>query len=420
MVPDRIEGNDPFGLRRLSLKRYSVRHMMVLFTAAVLLSVVTIRSAITYEWLSFALSVTGMVLIWLVIILIGRMVVRRVVVEQWIRRLGMGDFEYTVAPWGNDEMSKCCIALESLRQKAIEAMQLDLVRSLSEEVQTKNDDLEKAMDELRRTQDQVVSQQKLLELRELTTAIAHQLSNPLNFVSNFSESCIELIEDIRQEMQCIDSLPTEQRRGIDDLLGELQDSINRLLSHSNRAASVVQGALKLGQSHTGQFAPVNINSIVRTEVSAIQNREQYQTIDFDISLDDNGCEVWGIAEDLSRVVSHLVDNAADAVMARISENGSHPYSPSIFATTRQINGFVEIRVHDNGVGITLDDLHRIFNPFFTTKATGEGTGLGLTLAHDIAREHGATITVDSRVGEYTEFKFTIPAVSVEESGYVFA
>ena len=121
-----IEGNDPFGMRRFSLSRYSVRHMLMMLVTAGILCAITARAAWAQDWFVLVLSAAGLALISLVMLLMVRMVVRRVIVEQWIRRLGMGDFDYTVEPWGSDELSKCCVALEALRLKAIEAMQMDL------------------------------------------------------------------------------------------------------------------------------------------------------------------------------------------------------------------------------------------------------------------------------------------------------
>ena len=331
----------------------------------------------------------------------------------------MGDFEYTVAPWGNDELSKCCVALESLRQKAIEAMQLDLVRSLSEELQERNDSLESALDELRRTQDQVVSQQKLMELRDLTAAIAHELSNPLNFVRNFSESSIELIEDIRAELEKADSLDSGQRDELESLVADLHDGLNRMLAHSTRASRVVQDALQLGQQQSGQFVPVDFNEVVRTEAESARYNAQRDagglSLDLALDLDPGAGEVRGVPEDLARVVTHLANNSFDAIRLRASENGQHPFRPCVSVSTRRETRHglpvVELRIYDNGVGIAPEDLSRIFNPFFTTKPTGHGTGLGLSLVHDIVREHGATIYVDSQPGEYTEFKVGIPVLN---------
>lgn len=411
---DPIEGNDPFGLRRFSLKRYSVRHMLLMSATVAILCAVTIRAAWSQEWFILGLSAASLTLMSLILFLVMRTTVRRVIVEQWIRRLGMGDFEYTVAPWGNDELSKCCVALETLRLRAIEAMQLDLVRSLSEELQDKNEELENALEELKSTQDRIVSQQKLAELGELSAGVAHEIRNPLQFIRNFAEDADSVAGQLAElaERMARQATP-EERQEIGNLTGQLKEDMGRVVRNTDRADRVVADMLALHRDSRREFAQVDLNRLVEQQTMVACRTAQASmngfAVDVAVDLDPDVGEVAVIQEDLARVVSNLVTNACQATAEKVWKSSQGGYGPELRVSTRKTGDAVEIQVRDNGHGMSPEVREKIFNPFFTTKEPGQGTGLGLSLCHDVAREHGGTIEAESKEGEYTLMVLRIPA-----------
>ena len=406
-----LEGNDPFGMRRFSLRRYTVRHLLYMLIALVVVSVVTARLAGSGDWTTLSLAATGLALMGMIFALSFRATVKRIVVEQWIRRLGMGDFEYRLEPKGNTEVDKMLVALENVRQEALKAMQLDLVRTLSEELQVKNDELEQAMGELRQAQDRLVSQQKLEELHDMTVAIAHELNNPLNLALNFSELSAGLVAEIVSGVDEFD-LSEDAKEGIRELLGDLDQSIQRAVFNCGRASEVVQEVLKLGDARRGDYRRSDLNQLVRDHVAAAYEvaRQGGRVPEMMIveDFDPSAGEMWVVPEDLGRLVAHVADNAFAAALQKVAEGSDDGYGPRLEVSTVRSGDQVEIRFHDNGVGIPEDVLPLIFNPFFTTRPTGQGVGLGLSLSYDVVREHGGTVTVRSEPGQHTEVTVSLP------------
>lgn len=404
-----LEGNDPFGIRRFSLRRYTVRHLCYMLATFGVLAAVCWRLYGEVDWLTFGLAVSGAVLMALVFWVTLRATVRRVAVERWIRRLGMGDFEYTLAPSDGSEVSKMLVALEAVRQRALGAMQLDLVRSLSEELQEKNRSLESALTELERTQDRLVSQQKLGELHDLTAAIAHQLSNPMSMAVNFSEASADLVSDVGAELERRGGLDGVDGHVMRELLRDLSHSVERTKANCRRASKVVQEALRLGDARRGFYSLVDFNRLVSSQVTAVIEGPRWgglaSGVEVVCELDPGVGDVRLVPEDVATVVGHLVDNAMGAVSERRVRESGEGYRGVVRVETAREAAGIELVVRDNGVGIQDEVMPYIFNPFYST---GGGTGLGLSMGHEVVREHGGTLRVDSVAGEYTEVRITLP------------
>ena len=428
-------------LPRFSPKRIAVWHTALFLTAIVIIACGLVVSNCQYRAIDAEISASayaeqppdlqgrfrtarwtttgimaGALLVMLAVLLVSVKVGSRLVdVEFWIRRLGAGDLGYTIPATGDNEISRTLRDLETLRQSSIRAMQLDLVTQLSEELQRKNDELERALDELRQAQDQVVSQQKLMELQNLTAAIAHEISNPLNFVQNFTELSADLAEQISEELSAIESLPDERLENLNDLAADLEQNVKRILEHSTRAGNIIQGALKLGQATSGEYRPVDINQLVHVFTIAAYGTARRDAGAPEVRIvedfDPEAGEIIAIADDLSLVINHLVTNACHAMTRKKETAGRSElgYSPHLKVATAREGEWLAISVRDNGVGITEGIRPRIFNPFFTTMPANQGAGLGLSLVHDVVREHGGAIDVESEPGEYTEMKITLPA-----------
>ena len=340
--------------------------------------------------------------------------VRAVALEVWIRRMGQGDLDYKVEMREKDEITELAMSLEVLRQRSVKALQLDLVRKLSEDLQEKNAELEQVLVELRQTQDQVVQRQKLVELGELTAGVAHEIRNPLNFVKNFSEASEELLDELKEALVAgAESIDDESAEYIAEISRDLAGNLERIRSHGDRAERIVRDMLMIGRGG-GEVESVDINTLLSDH--AMLAYHSARALDPDFQLDireefDLGMpEASVVPDNMGRVFLNMVSNAcyATAEKRRQLAGSSESYMPTLWLKTEQKDDAIEIRIRDNGSGISSDAIGKIFNPFFTTKPTDKGTGLGLSLSNDIVREHGGAITPVSEAGEYTEMIISIP------------
>ena len=230
---------------------------------------------------------------------------RTVAMEVWIRRMGAGDLEYKVAVQGQDEVAMTAQALEELRQRSIKAMQLDLVKKLSQDLQDKNEELERVLAELQQTQEQIILRQKLAELGELTAGVAHEIRNPLNFMKNFSEASDELLAELRETInQNADDLDDKRRSLISEICEDLAENLQRIRSHGDRANRIVHDMLMLGRGG-GQVQMVSINDLLREHTllafhSARALDPDFQ-LDIEEELDPDAGQVPVISEDMGRV-----------------------------------------------------------------------------------------------------------------------
>ncbi len=405
-----IESNDPFGMSRFSIRRYSVQQFLLIILANLLLVILTAAAVIQGDLMLVGLSATTLIVVTLLTALVFRVGLRTIAVEAWIRRLGMGDFEYRIEPRGNDEVSKACLALETLRMNCIKAMQLDLVTQLSEEIRVRNQELEQAMSELRESQDQIISQQKLAELGELSSGVAHEMRNPLQFIANFTGASKELAAELTGILEDAEALDLPQARV---LVSDIADNLDRVENHSARIKGILSSMMIYDRGTGGGFRPVNLNQLLAEQTNlgyqAIQAYEPGFDAEISFRLDPSVEEVIAVPEDLARVVVNLAMNACQAMAAKWQEQGGE-YRPELSVVTeKSIEGII-VTVKDNGTGMSGETRSRMFNPFFTTWQTGRNTGLGLSLVWDIVREHGGTIAAESEPGEGTEIKLLIPEI----------
>ena len=402
------EANEPLGMSKFSIRRYSVQHVLLLSFVLSLITGMNVYALLTGEPLLIGLAAVTLLLALMMTGLVIFTGVRTVAIEIWIRRLGMGDFEYRIKPWGNDEISKACQALETLRQSSIRALRLDRVQQLSDELRDKNDELEQALTDLRRSQDQIISQQKLAELGELSSGVAHEMRNPLQFVQNFASSSIDIALELKEMIQQPDKLAEEDAV---ELVKDLSDNMERVLHHSNRANGIVSAMLTLDRGTAGGFRPVDINKLVADQTNLAHRAVQVHDSDFFaeivMELDPKLEDVIVVPEDVARVIANLVSNACQAMVLKSREIGSD-YQPELRVATAGTEDSVTILVRDNGTGMTREVREKMFNPFFTTKESIRNTGLGLSLAYDVIREHGGDIKVDSEPGQHTQMTVILP------------
>ena len=362
-----------------------------------------------------AISIGGAVLIaWL---FVGRVLLYRLErLSVWMRRMAGGDLEARVDIGGRDEVAEMAAALEVFRLHAIEIQRLNLVEQLAEELQGKNTELEAVLGQLRHAQDQIVAQEKLAALGELTAGVAHEIRNPLNFVKNFSESSGELLAELQEILtEEAVQLSEEQRNLVDEIAQDLSGNLERIRMHGERADRIVHDMLQMGRGSGGR-QPTDINNLLDEHSRLAYHSARATDNEFQLNLkqdfDPNMGEVEVIPQDLGRVFLNMVSNAcyaADEKRRAIAEQGdSEPYEPTIFLATRRSEDSVEVRIKDNGMGIPADIVDKIFNPFFTTKPPDQGTGLGLAMSSDIVRGHGGSIRVESEPGQFTEMIIELP------------
>ena len=321
--------------------------------------------------------------------------------KTWLQHMVAGDLEFRVSMSGRDEITMYARVLDALRQSLIRSR--DLTRELAE----KNDILSETLDTLRRTQDQIVSQQKLAELGELSAGVAHEIRNPLQFIKNFSESSAALAEELAEELDELDA--GDAREEIDEISTDLTENMRRIVEHTGRADRIVSDMLDLRRQGAEERREIDVERLLteQTMLAYQAIRSHDEGFDADIRHDFAGVGAMRVApRDFGRVVVNVVTNACHALAARATaEEG---FAPVLTLATRRTSNEVEIAIGDNGPGMDDDVRAKIFNPFYTTKPPGEGTGRGLSLSHEIVREHGGNILADTAPGQGTTMRIRLP------------
>jgi signal transduction histidine kinase len=291
------------------------------------------------------------------------------------------------------------------------AIAIENVR-LFESTQARTRELAKSLEDLRNAQDRLVQTEKLASLGQLTAGIAHEIKNPLNFVNNFSSVSVELVDELREALAGLD-LQGKARDETDEIARMLRGNLDKIVEHGKRADSIVKNMLLHAREGSGEHRPIDINSVVEESLNLAYHGARAEGRGFNITLkrdlDPGAGEVDLFPQEITRVLLNLISNGFYAAMKRKAQGDGGGYEPTLLAATRNLGDRVEITIRDNGIGIAPEVRERMFNPFFTTKPVGEGTGLGLSISHDIVvKQHGGSIEVDTRPGEFTEFRIILP------------
>ncbi|MFC3879818.1 sensor histidine kinase [Algoriphagus namhaensis] len=289
--------------------------------------------------------------------------------------------------------------------------ELELKRKAIEET---NSALENSLKDLKAAQAQLIQSEKMASLGELTAGIAHEIQNPLNFVNNFSELSNELIDELEEERA--KSQESRDETLVTEILGDIKQNLSKINLHGKRADAIVKGMLEHSRTNKGEKAPTDLNALadefVRLSYHGIRAKDKSFNADYKLELDPNLPKVNVVAPEIGRVVLNLVNNAFYAVNEKAkSSPSSHRdegYKPEVVISSKQTKKGVELSVKDNGKGIPEHIKEKIFQPFFTTKPTGSGTGLGLSLSYDIVKAHGGELRVWSEEGKGTILRLHIP------------
>ena len=316
---------------------------------------------------------------------------------------------FTVQPFDDKHIE----LLTSFADQAVIA--IENVR-LFESVEARTQELAKSLEELRTTQDRLVQTQKLALLGQLTAGIAHEIKNPLNFVNNFSGISAELIGELQDTLKGM-PLDDKARTEINELTDTLKGNFDKVVHHGRRADAIVKNMLQHSREGSGEHRVIDINALVEESLNLAWHGARAETQGFEVKLKQSfdpsagGADVF--PQDIRRALLNLIANGFYAATRRRAETNGGDYEPTLTASTKNLGDRVEVRIHDNGTGMTPDVKEKMFNPFFTTKPTGEGTGLGLSISHDIiVKQHAGSIEVDTQLGEFTEIKVILPRTTV--------
>jgi two-component system, NtrC family, sensor kinase len=283
---------------------------------------------------------------------------------------------------------------------------------LFDELRARTNELARSLDDLHRAQNRLIQTEKLASLGQLTAGIAHEIKNPLNFVNNFADLSRELVDELEEVIRGA-RLDEESRACIGELAGMMKANLEKVAQHGRRADSIVKNMLLHSRQGGGERHEVDLNALIKESLNLAYHGARAEKPGFDIALatafDPAVGKVSVYAQEFNRVVLNLASNGFHAVHAKRSEGGKPDYEPSLAVSTKAFGDRVEIRIRDNGTGISDAVKADMYNPFFTTKPAGEGTGLGLSLSHDIiVKQHGGTIDVETQPGEFTEFTIVLP------------
>ncbi|MBO3269866.1 sensor histidine kinase [Hymenobacter defluvii] len=302
---------------------------------------------------------------------------------------------------------------EEKTKQRISAQNVELERLVAERTVTltqQAEELRYALTELRITQNQLIQSEKMASLGELTAGIAHEIQNPLNFVTNFSDVSTELLTELEEEQQKPDRDPELEA----EILTDLKQNLQKITHHGQRAASIVRAMLEHSRANNGERQPTDLNKLadeyLRLAYHGLRAKDKTFNATITTFFDPSLGHISAVSQDLGRVLLNLFTNAFYAVQKKQKDGNTPGYVPTVSVNTlHRSSGEVEIRVRDNGTGIPESVKDKIFQPFFTTKPTGEGTGLGLSLSYDIiTKGHGGTLTVETEEGEGTEFIIRLP------------
>ncbi|QOZ11052.1 sensor histidine kinase [Bradyrhizobium sp. CCBAU 51765] len=340
------------------------------------------------------------------IFLARRMVVPIQALRSGAERIGGGDFSQRISIRTGDELEGLADQFNDMGARLQESY-----ADLENKVEQRTAELRQSLNDLRTAQNRLIQTEKLASLGQLTAGIAHEIKNPLNFVNNFSAVSTELIDELNETLRSA-ALDGKTKEEVEELTGMLRGNLEKVVQHGRRADSIVRNMLLHSREGSGEHRAVDINAVVEESLNLAYHGARAERPAFNVTLERAFDPAAGMVDiypqEITRVFLNLISNGFYAAAKRKESEGDS-FAPTLGATTKDLGDSVEIRIRDNGTGIPPEVKERMFNPFFTTKPAGEGTGLGLSMSHDITvKQHGGTIDVNTEPGVFTEFIITLP------------
>ncbi|GAA4446348.1 hypothetical protein GCM10023189_01370 [Nibrella saemangeumensis] len=331
-------------------------------------------------------------------------------------KVGEGDLTQRVETRTNDEIAELGTAFNKMvddlavarREVDERTKELLIEKQKTEELLV---DLQKTLADLKETQEQLIRQEKLASIGQLTKGIVDRMLNPLNYINNFSQLAVDLLREVKDVLeQEKDHFTEDTYADVTDLLQLIEANLTKVGEHGGSASRIVKGMEKLLKERSSEFIPTDINALIENSLNmALQEaRAEYKglTIKVITDFDNTDQQVSVLPYEIRSVIMNLVNNAVYSIYEKSLRVNA--YTPELFIKTRFSSEGLEVRVKDNGKGISETEVKQLFSPFFTTKPTAKGTGLGLFLSQDIIKMHRGNITVDTQEGEYTEFNIMLP------------
>jgi signal transduction histidine kinase len=336
--------------------------------------------------------------------------------DRGIASITHGELNAAMPRSGVPEIAAMTKTLGMLRDSLIERDRLERERQRAElETRAARDTAETALHDLKAAQANLIQAEKMASLGQLTAGIAHEIKNPLNFVNNFASLSVGLLDELNEAVApALASLDERRRREVDDASDMLTGNLQRIVEHGRRADNIVKSMLAHSRSGGGgSRETVDLNELVDESLNLAYHGARAQDQNFNVTIEraygENISPIALVPQDITRVLLNLYGNAFYATNKRQRETKNGEYRPTLKVATRDLSKAVEVRVRDNGGGIPPEIRDKLFQPFFTTKPTGEGTGLGLSISYEIVtKQHRGTIEVSSALGEFTEFTVRLP------------
>jgi two-component system NtrC family sensor kinase len=342
-------------------------------------------------------------------LLAGRIAAPIRALQSSAQRLGDGDLSQRALVTTGDEIGELASRFNVMASRIQDAQE-----TLERRVEERTTELTRSLADLRAAQDRLIQTEKLASLGQLTAGIAHEIKNPLNFVNNFAAVSAELVNELREELAALD-IDAAKRKEFEGIAELLTGNLGKVISHGNRADSIVKNMLLHSRSGSGDRSEIDVNALVEETINLAYHGARAEKPGFNVTIERDLDAAAGRAElfpqEMARVFLNLIGNAFHATAQR-KATSSVPYEPTVRVMTVDRGHWVEIAIRDNGIGIEEGLKKKIFEPFFTTKPVGEGTGLGLSLSHDIVtKQHAGRLEVSSRPLEFTEFSIVVPRTS---------
>ena len=414
-IPRRITVSDDNTLQtqRFNLRRHATLQICLLIISATLIAGIAVTALYQQNWIIAAATVPTTAIIIITARLILRTNQRQDAVERWARQLSSGNYDHTITLPGDDPLSRICIALETLRIGSITATQHELEKLLAEQRQPKTGELEPVAKQPSTTQQQATTQQKLANLGEMASGVAHELRNPLSFVQNFAE-------DALANTISLQSIITTDLKGdpnhletVFSVIEEIRTSLQRTVNNTYRADEVVTKLIGLNRaSPDSAFQTTHLPPLITQQVNVAYAAHFAESPHVPIELiydyHPDTPETNAIPRELAHAVYNIVSNSTAAITQRQDDNTD--FHGVIRISTHADAANIFITISDNGVGIEQTDIHKVFTPFYTTKSPNQGTalGLGMSIAFDIAHQHRGHIEIASEPNSYTTVTLTIP------------